>query len=111
MSGHRHLAAIERPERERGRPLALLELDDAGLLERIQAWGAVMAALLARAPDRQQDEDRAQQDDREPGAQQRLAPVCPENRVRRPASHASPGSRGALATRLRTRSRDRKSVV
>jgi len=101
--GQRRPGLVERGERERRGLLAFLELDDAGLLEVIRARGAV-TRLLARAPDRQEHEQRAQQRDRQRGAEERLAPVRPEDRVRRPASHASPGSRGAPATKLRRRS-------
>src|SRR5437867_3885133 len=76
MVDQRGLAAVEGGEREAEGLLALLQLDDAGLLERVEdgRGRAVVAGVLARAAHREDPDDRAQDDDGEAGADQRLPP-------------------------------------
>src|SRR2546428_11976263 len=93
MVRQRSPTAVEGEQREAGGWLPLLQLDDPGLLERVEdlRGRTVVAAVLARPAHRQGPDDAAQDDDGAAGPAQRLSPARPEDRVRGPAFPAAPG--------------------
>jgi len=75
--GERRRASVERREPDRGPVLAVGELGDARLLERVERRGGVlrmMAALLAGPPERERPEQGAEEEDGEPRACERRVP-------------------------------------
>jgi len=76
--GERRRASVERREPDRGPVLAVGELGDARLLERVERRGGVlrmMAALLAGPPERERPKQGAEEEDGEPRARERLVPA------------------------------------
>ena len=94
--------------RKRGAALALLELGDARLLEGVEGGGRASPWWPPSSPGRRDGKrpEHARRRARRPAPTRSRTPrrVPPSERARRPASHGSPGCRGAPPRAPRTRS-------